>query len=83
MNNAETSCTEERTVDLKTKSLETDQTENVKLMARGRLQRPKPNLSRALGKKSVLPQGKACAESKSLHLETSIEKVWSKRLYGN
>ncbi|XP_024903456.1 transcription factor TFIIIB component B'' homolog isoform X5 [Pteropus alecto] len=75
VNNAETSCTEERTVDLKTKSLETDQTENVKLMARGRLQRPKPNLSRALGKKSVLPQGKACAESKSLHLETSVEKT--------
>lgn len=52
-------------------------------MVRGRLQRPKPNLSRALGKKSVLPQAKACAESKSLHLETSIEKVCSKRLYGN
>ncbi|XP_036081300.1 transcription factor TFIIIB component B'' homolog isoform X4 [Rousettus aegyptiacus] len=75
VNNAETSCTEERTVDLKTKSLETDQTENIKPMVRGRLQRPKPNLSRALGKKSVLPQAKACAESKSLHLETSVEKT--------
>ena len=62
---------------------ETDQTENVKLMARGRLQRPKPNLSRAVGKKSVLSQGKTDAESKSLHPETSFEKVWSKRLYGN
>ncbi|XP_019486707.1 PREDICTED: transcription factor TFIIIB component B'' homolog [Hipposideros armiger] len=30
VNNAETSCTEERNTDLKTKSLETDQTENVK-----------------------------------------------------
>lgn len=52
-------------------------------MARGRFQRPKPNLSRAVGKKSVLSQGKTDAESKNLHSETSFEKVWSKRLYGN
>ena len=52
-------------------------------MTRGRLQRPKPNLSRAVGKKSVLSQGKTDAENKSLHTETSVEKVWSKRLNGN
>ncbi|XP_014415195.1 transcription factor TFIIIB component B'' homolog isoform X1 [Camelus ferus] len=74
VNNAEDSYTEERNVDLKNKSLETDQTENIKPMTRGRLQRPKPNLSRAVGKKSVLSQGKTDAESKSLHLETSVEK---------
>lgn len=75
VNNAETSCTEERNTDLKNKSLETDQIENVKPMARGRLQRPKPNLSRAVGKKLVLSQGKTDAESKSLHPETSVEKT--------
>ncbi|KAM5328380.1 transcription factor TFIIIB component B'' homolog isoform 2-T2 [Glossophaga mutica] len=75
VNNIESSCTEERNVDLKNISLETDQTENIKLMARGRLQRPKPNLSRAIGKKSVLSQGKTDAESKSLHSETSFEKT--------
>lgn len=74
VNNAETSCTEERNTDLKTKSLETDQTENVKPKTRGRLQRPKPNLSRAVGKKLILSQGKTDAESKSLHPETSAEK---------
>lgn len=52
-------------------------------MLKGQLQRPKPNLSRAVGKKSVLSQGKIDAERKSLHPETSVEKVWSKRLYGN
>ncbi|XP_045703750.1 transcription factor TFIIIB component B'' homolog isoform X2 [Phyllostomus hastatus] len=75
VNDAESSCTEERNVDLKNTSLEAGQTENVKLMARGRLQRPKPNLSRAVGKKSVLSQGKTDAESKSLHSETSFEKT--------
>ncbi|XP_016069379.1 PREDICTED: transcription factor TFIIIB component B'' homolog isoform X2 [Miniopterus natalensis] len=75
VNNAESSCTEERIVQLKNISLETDQTENVKPMVRGRLQRPKPNLSRAVGKKSVLPQGKRDGESKSLHPETSIDKT--------
>lgn len=60
---------------------ETDQTENVKPMVRGRFQRPKPNLSRAVGKKSVLSQGKTDAKSKNLHPEASVVKVWSKRLY--
>lgn len=48
-------------------------------MTRGRLQRPKPNLSRAVGKKSVLSRAKTDAEDKSLHKETPVEKVWSKR----
>ncbi|XP_058586143.1 transcription factor TFIIIB component B'' homolog isoform X4 [Neofelis nebulosa] len=74
VNNAESSCTEESNVDLKNKSLETDQSGSVKLMARRQLQRPKPNLSRAVGKKSVLSQGKTDGESKSLHAETSVEK---------
>uniref|UniRef100_A0A8C3VHY9 Myb-like domain-containing protein n=1 Tax=Catagonus wagneri TaxID=51154 RepID=A0A8C3VHY9_9CETA len=74
VNNVERSSTEERTVDLKNKSPETDQTENVKPMKRGRLQRPKPNLSRAVGKKSVLSQDKTDAENKSSHPETSVEK---------
>uniref|UniRef100_A0A8C8WML7 BDP1ral transcription factor IIIB subunit n=1 Tax=Panthera leo TaxID=9689 RepID=A0A8C8WML7_PANLE len=55
-------------------SRETDQSGSVKLMARRQLQRPKPNLSRAVGKKSVLSQGKTDGESKSLHAETSVEK---------
>lgn len=58
---------------------ETDQSGNVKLIGRRQLHRPKPNLSRAVGKKSVLSQGKTDAESKSLHAETSAEKVWSKK----
>ncbi|XP_030701016.2 transcription factor TFIIIB component B'' homolog isoform X1 [Globicephala melas] len=74
VNNAESSCTEEGNVDLKDKALETDQTESIKPKTRGRLQRPKPNLSRAVGKKSVLSQGKTDAENKSLHTETSVEK---------
>ncbi|XP_077923340.1 transcription factor TFIIIB component B'' homolog [Halichoerus grypus] len=74
VNNVESSCTEESSVDLKNKSLETDQSGNVKLMGRRQLQRPKPNLSRAVGKKSVLSQGKTDAESKSLRAETSVEK---------
>nr|XP_025748554.1 transcription factor TFIIIB component B'' homolog isoform X3 [Callorhinus ursinus] len=74
VNNVESSCTEEGSVDLKNKSLETDQSRNVKLMGRRQLQRPKPNLSRAVGKKPVLSQGKTDAESKSLHAETSVEK---------
>uniref|UniRef100_A0A8D1A290 BDP1ral transcription factor IIIB subunit n=1 Tax=Sus scrofa TaxID=9823 RepID=A0A8D1A290_PIG len=72
--NAERSCTEERNVDPKNKSLETDQTENVKPMKRVRLQRPKPNLSRAVGKKTVLLQDKTDEENKSSHAETSVEK---------
>uniref|UniRef100_A0A2K6G6J2 Myb-like domain-containing protein n=2 Tax=Propithecus coquereli TaxID=379532 RepID=A0A2K6G6J2_PROCO len=74
VNNADSSCTEERNADLKSKSLETDQMENVKPVLRGRLQRPKPNLSRAVGKKSVLSQGKTDAESKNSHSETSVDK---------
>uniref|UniRef100_A0A452EJE5 BDP1ral transcription factor IIIB subunit n=1 Tax=Capra hircus TaxID=9925 RepID=A0A452EJE5_CAPHI len=74
VNSAESSCTEERDVDLKDKSLEPDQTETIKPMTRGRLQRPKPNLSRAVGKKSVLSRGKTDAEDKSLHKETPVEK---------
>ncbi|XP_075864202.1 transcription factor TFIIIB component B'' homolog isoform X2 [Microcebus murinus] len=73
-NNADSSCTQERNVDVKNKSLETDQMENVKPVLRGRLQRPKPNLSRAVGKKSVLSQGKTDAESKNSHSETSVDK---------
>ncbi|KAL0628144.1 Transcription factor TFIIIB component B''-like protein [Plecturocebus cupreus] len=73
VNNAVGSCTEERNIDLKKKSLEIDQMENVKPMLRGHFQRPKPNLSRA-GKKSVLLEGKTEAESKNSHSETSIEK---------
>ncbi|XP_033035719.1 transcription factor TFIIIB component B'' homolog isoform X6 [Trachypithecus francoisi] len=73
VNDAESSCTEERNVDLKNNSLEIDQTENVKPMLRGRFQRPKPNLSRA-GKKTVLSQGKTEAESKNSHSKTSVEK---------
>uniref|UniRef100_A0A2K6U5X5 BDP1ral transcription factor IIIB subunit n=1 Tax=Saimiri boliviensis boliviensis TaxID=39432 RepID=A0A2K6U5X5_SAIBB len=73
VNNAVGSCTEERNIDLKKNSLEIDQTENVKPMLRGHLQRPKPNLSRA-GKKSVLSEGKTEAESKNSHSETSVEK---------
>ncbi|XP_017383085.1 transcription factor TFIIIB component B'' homolog isoform X2 [Cebus imitator] len=73
VNNAVGSCTEERNIDLKKKSLEIDQTENVKPMLRGHFQRPKPNLSRA-GKKSVPSEGKTEAESKNSHSETSVEK---------
>uniref|UniRef100_A0A9L0SCB6 B double prime 1, subunit of RNA polymerase III transcription initiation factor IIIB n=1 Tax=Equus caballus TaxID=9796 RepID=A0A9L0SCB6_HORSE len=74
VNDAENSCTEGRHADLKNKSPETDQRENVKPVARGRLQRPKPNLSRAIGKKPAISQGKTDAESESLHPETSMEK---------
>ncbi|XP_066097702.1 transcription factor TFIIIB component B'' homolog isoform X2 [Saccopteryx bilineata] len=56
-------------------SRKTDQTENIKPMAREQLQRPKHNLSRTVGKKLVLSQGKTDTRSKSLHPETSVEKV--------
>ncbi|XP_023606745.1 transcription factor TFIIIB component B'' homolog isoform X5 [Myotis lucifugus] len=75
VNNAESSCTEERNVELKNTSLETDQAENVQPMVRGRFQRPKPNLSRAVGKKPILSQGKTDAKSKNLHPEASVEKT--------
>ncbi|XP_072682844.1 transcription factor TFIIIB component B'' homolog isoform X1 [Canis lupus baileyi] len=74
VDNAESNCTEESSVDLKNKSLETDQSRNVKLVGRRQLQRPKPNLSRAVGKKTVLSQDKTDAETKTLHAETSNEK---------
>ncbi|CAK7320374.1 Transcription factor TFIIIB component B'' homolog [Vulpes lagopus] len=74
VDNAESNCTEERSVDLKNKSLETDQSRNVKLVGRRQLQRPKPNLSRAVGKKTVLSQDKTDAETKMLHAEMSKEK---------
>ncbi|XP_023606741.1 transcription factor TFIIIB component B'' homolog isoform X4 [Myotis lucifugus] len=54
---------------------ETDQAENVQPMVRGRFQRPKPNLSRAVGKKPILSQGKTDAKSKNLHPEASVEKT--------
>ncbi|XP_047411975.1 transcription factor TFIIIB component B'' homolog isoform X3 [Sciurus carolinensis] len=73
VNNAESS-TGERSVDLNNKSLETDQVENVKPILRGRLQKPKPNLSRAVGKKSVLLRNKTDAESKNSCSETSVDK---------
>uniref|UniRef100_A0A8C6ENL8 BDP1ral transcription factor IIIB subunit n=1 Tax=Marmota marmota marmota TaxID=9994 RepID=A0A8C6ENL8_MARMA len=53
---------------------ETDPAENVKPILRGRLQKPKPNLSRAVGKKSTRSQNKTDAESKSSCSETSVEK---------
>ncbi|XP_023366629.1 transcription factor TFIIIB component B'' homolog [Otolemur garnettii] len=74
VNNADSSCPEERNIDLKNTSLETDQTENVKPVLRGRLQRPKPNLSRAIVKKSVLSKGKTDSESKNSHPEASVDK---------
>ncbi|XP_039111997.1 transcription factor TFIIIB component B'' homolog isoform X2 [Hyaena hyaena] len=74
VNDAESSCTEESNVDLKNKPLEIDRSGSAKLMSRRQLQRPKPNLSRAIGKKSVLAQGKTDAESTSSNAETSVEK---------
>lgn len=62
---------------------ETEQTETVKPKSRSRLQRPKPNLSRAVGKKSVVPQDKQDERNKNSPSETSSEKVWFKRLNGN
>ncbi|KAM8812641.1 transcription factor TFIIIB component B'' homolog [Rhynchonycteris naso] len=56
-------------------SRKTDQTENVQSMEGEELQRPKHNLSRAVGKKFVLSQGKTDGRSTILHSETSIEKV--------
>lgn len=47
-------------------------------MVRGRFQRPKPNLSRAVGKKSVPSQGKTDGKSKNLHPEALVEKVWTR-----
>ncbi|XP_076995633.1 transcription factor TFIIIB component B'' homolog isoform X2 [Tamandua tetradactyla] len=74
VNNGESNCAEETNCELKNKLMDCDQSENVKLMVRGRFQRPKPNLSRAVGKKSVLTQGKPDAENKHSHSETSGAK---------
>ncbi|XP_021517591.1 transcription factor TFIIIB component B'' homolog isoform X2 [Meriones unguiculatus] len=71
---AESTCTEGRSPDLKNKSPETEQAENVKPESRSRLQRPKPNLSRAVGKKSVVSQDKQDERSKNSSSETSAEK---------
>lgn len=67
--------TEERSVDLENRPLETEQAENVKPKSRSRLQRPKPNLSRAVGKKSVVSQDKQDERSKISSSETSAEKT--------
>ncbi|XP_013205129.1 transcription factor TFIIIB component B'' homolog isoform X5 [Microtus ochrogaster] len=66
--------TEERSVDLENRPLETEQAENVKPKSRSRLQRPKPNLSRAVGKKSVVSQDTQDERSKISPSETSAEK---------
>ncbi|KAM4875460.1 transcription factor TFIIIB component B'' homolog isoform 2-T2 [Thomomys bottae] len=70
VNNSESSCTEEKHVDLEKTSLENGQAENVKPLLRVRHQRPKPNLSRAVGKKSV----KTDAENRSSLSDNSVEK---------
>ncbi|KAL6043869.1 hypothetical protein STEG23_011825 [Scotinomys teguina] len=72
--NVESTCTEERNVDLKNKLPETEQVENVKPKSRSRFQRPKPNLSRAVGKKSVVSQDKQDERSQNSPSETSTEK---------
>ncbi|XP_059132277.1 transcription factor TFIIIB component B'' homolog [Peromyscus eremicus] len=74
VNNVGSTCTEERNVDLKNKPPETEQAENVKPKSRSRFQRPKPNLSRAVGKKSVVSQDKQDERSKNSPSETSAEK---------
>ncbi|XP_069887417.1 transcription factor TFIIIB component B'' homolog isoform X3 [Dipodomys merriami] len=70
VNNSDSSCTEGKHVDLEKKSVEIDQAENIKPLLRVRHQRPKPNLSRAIGKKL----GKTDAESKSSQSDNSVEK---------
>lgn len=60
---------------------ETEQAENVKPKSRSRLQRPKPNLSRAVGKKSVVSQDTQDERSKISPSETSAEKVRPKNLW--
>ncbi|XP_036062671.1 transcription factor TFIIIB component B'' homolog isoform X2 [Onychomys torridus] len=74
VNNVGSTCTEERNVDLENKPPETEQAENVKPKSRSRFQRPKPNLSRAVGKKSVVSQDKQDERSKNSPSETSAEK---------
>ncbi|XP_051038794.1 transcription factor TFIIIB component B'' homolog [Phodopus roborovskii] len=74
VNNVGRICTEERNVDLKNKPSETEQAETVKPKSRSRLQRPKPNLSRAAGKKPVVSQDKQGETNKNSPPETSSEK---------
>ncbi|XP_075397266.1 transcription factor TFIIIB component B'' homolog isoform X2 [Tenrec ecaudatus] len=75
VNSAESSCTEERNVDGQDKSLETNRTENAKPRGRGRFQKPKPSLSRAVVKTPAISHSKPAPESKSSHAETSVEKI--------
>ncbi|XP_012871282.1 PREDICTED: transcription factor TFIIIB component B'' homolog [Dipodomys ordii] len=70
VNNSDSSCTEGKHVDLEKKAVEIDQAENIKPLLRVRHQRPKPNLSRAIGKKL----GKTDAENKSSQSDNSVEK---------
>uniref|UniRef100_A0A8C5NYK8 B double prime 1, subunit of RNA polymerase III transcription initiation factor IIIB n=1 Tax=Jaculus jaculus TaxID=51337 RepID=A0A8C5NYK8_JACJA len=74
VSSTESNCTEESPVDVKSKQLESDKTENNKPTLRSRLLRPKPNLSRAVGKKLVASQGKMDGESKNSCSETSVQK---------
>ncbi|XP_029324050.1 transcription factor TFIIIB component B'' homolog isoform X4 [Mus caroli] len=74
MANAESSCSEGRGADLKTAAPETEQTENVKPKSRTRLQRPKPNLARAVGKKSAVSQDRQDERDKNSPSETAAEK---------
>ncbi|KAL1783607.1 transcription factor TFIIIB component B-like isoform X2 [Sigmodon hispidus] len=61
-------------VDLKNKLLEAEQAENIKPKSRSRFQKPKPNLSRAVGKKLIISQDKQDERSKNSSSETSAEK---------
>lgn len=74
MPTAESHCSEGRSVDLKTDSPETEQIENVKPKSRSRLLRPKPNLSRAVGKKSAVSQDRQDERNKNSPSETAAEK---------
>lgn len=74
MAHAESSCSEGRGADLKTAAPETEQTENVKPKSRSRLQRPKPNLARAVGKKSAVSQDRQDERNKNSPSETAAEK---------
>ncbi|XP_052015316.1 transcription factor TFIIIB component B'' homolog isoform X2 [Apodemus sylvaticus] len=70
----ESSCSEGRSVGLNTESPETEQIENVKPKSRSRLLRPKPNLSRAVGKKSALSQDRQDERNKNSPSETAAEQ---------
>ncbi|XP_031216567.1 transcription factor TFIIIB component B'' homolog isoform X3 [Mastomys coucha] len=72
--NAESSCSEGTGAHLNTESQETKQTENVKPKSRSRLQRPKPNLSRAVGKKLAVSQDRQDESNKTSPSETAAEK---------